>query len=120
MSGIQLTQSTIEEDPGFATFWGAYPRRTAKGAARKAWASAIKKHDGLAILHCLYNQIGAGSFSRDAKFIPHPSTWLNQERWSDDLPTSRRPEFRNGALEALARQWEAGDSAPMLEGPAGD
>ena len=22
----------------------------------------------------------------DVKFIPHPSAWLNQERWEDELP----------------------------------
>jgi len=111
-----------DDQSGFDTFWGAYPRRTGKGAARKAWAAAIKREDGLAILHCLYAQIDAGMFDKESQFIPHPRTWLCQDRWSDDIVQRKRPAFRNGALELLAQEHEAGAfieaDVAQIEGPA--
>lgn len=79
------------EPEGFPEFWGAYPRRTDKGGARKAYAKAIARTDPADIL------AGAQRFAADPnlpepQFIPHASTWLNNERWSDDpLPARSRP-----------------------------
>lgn len=77
-----------ETDPqnGFDDFWDAYPRRTDKGHARKAFTTALKKVDAPTIVGA------AASFAvtcngSDPKFIPHPSTWLNGERWSDETLT---------------------------------
>jgi hypothetical protein len=71
-----------DDDPQFARFWAAYPRRIGKGQARRAWATAIKKADPEAIIEA------AGRFTalrgnEDPKFTAHPSTWLNGERWAD-------------------------------------
>jgi hypothetical protein len=73
----------------FDSFWDAYPRKAAKGAARKAWEAAIKKADPQSIL------LAASKFAhdpnRDPQFTPHPATWLNQERWNDEpLPAKSR------------------------------
>jgi hypothetical protein len=70
----------------FDEFWDIYPRRVAKEAARKAWASAIKKADVETIL------AGARRYrddpAREPEFTAHPSTWLNQGRWGDEpMPT---------------------------------
>ncbi|MBF6460200.1 hypothetical protein IU433_14255 [Nocardia puris] len=76
---------------GFVEFWDIYPRRTDKGGARKAYAKAITRTDPALILD------GARRFAADpnlpeAQFIPHASTWLNNERWTDGpLPTRHRP-----------------------------
>lgn len=72
-----------ESDLDFEGFWEVYPRKVARGGARKAWTAAIKKQPAPAITSA------AASFAHrmqnsDPKFIPHPSTWLNQERWADE------------------------------------
>ena len=67
-------------DPNFDVFWKSYPKRVAKPAAVKAWAAAIKRASPEAILAGL----GKHSFSLDEKYIPMPSTWLNQDRWNDE------------------------------------
>jgi hypothetical protein len=88
----------------FELFWKTYPRKAAKGAAKKAWAAAARKVPPQVIL------AGAERFSRDVnrqdEFTPHPATWLNQERWDDDpLPGKARAatggDNRMGAYEEL-------------------
>lgn len=78
-------RSVSDDDPTFAAFWEAYPRKTAKGGARKAWASMLKKHDGepAEIVEAARRFAGRVKGSEE-KFIPHPATWLNQERWLDE------------------------------------
>jgi hypothetical protein len=67
------------ESPEFVRFYEhAYPRKVARGAARRAWASAIRKADPGVIL------AAAERFRPDPRYVPHPATWLNGERWRDD------------------------------------
>jgi DNA-binding transcriptional regulator YhcF (GntR family) len=76
------------DSPLFLAFWQAYPRRIGKGAARTAFARSLGFADGNKIVqaaiayaaHCTEAKI-------EQKFIPHPTTWLNAERWEDDLAT---------------------------------
>lgn len=133
MSGSQLTPSAEEIATAFDQFYLMFPRHEARADAHKAFSAAVKKASIFAILSGLEAQISAGVFERkitDAvrrgfsrtHFIKLPGTWLRAGCWEDEIEmcTVGRSEFRNGALEALARQWEAGDGTPMLEGPAGD
>ena len=69
-----------EADPEFDRFWSAYPRKTDKGHARKAWAAAIKKTTAEVIIQGLEKC----EFSPEPKYRPHPATWLNGERWTDE------------------------------------
>lgn len=69
-------------DPLFDEFWLAYPRKTDKANARKAWPKAVKKKPAVEIIAAA----AAYAATRpDPKFTAHPSTWLNGERW-DDAP----------------------------------
>lgn len=68
----------------FDEFWSIYPRKTGKGAARKAWDRATKKAEPGVILAAARVFAEDPNLPRDEpQFIPHPSTWLNQERWED-------------------------------------
>lgn len=73
-----------DDDPDFAAFWSAYPRKEAKGHARVAYRTAVirKKIDPKVII------IGAERYADDPqrraggrKYTAHPATWLNGERW---------------------------------------
>lgn len=70
-----------EEDQGFADFWTAYPRKENKGAARRAWSAAIKKVAAEQII----SAVKRAKWNADQKFIPHPASWLNGERWADEV-----------------------------------
>ena len=68
----------------FNDAWLAYPRKVGKGHAEKAWAKAIKKIDERELCKLLSQYIDS-LVGKDSKFIPHLSTWLNGERWHDDI-----------------------------------
>lgn len=65
----------------FETFWSAYPRRIAKGAARQAFARAIRKTTLETLLKALEAYI---RHKPDTIDYCHAATWLNQERWEDE------------------------------------
>lgn len=68
----------------FDDFWRAYPRKVGKGAARKAFDRALGKiaaTDPHAVLMAALAKIRPAW--TDPQFIPHPATWLNEERWED-------------------------------------
>jgi hypothetical protein len=67
----------------FEAFWKLYPRKKAKPQALKAYLSARKKTDHATIVAGLTAQISWGVFA-EPKFSPHPATWLNAGRWSDE------------------------------------
>jgi hypothetical protein len=67
----------------FMKFWDAFPRRTAKAAAKKSF-------DKLKVDECLLNQMLAAlevqkqsKQWQDITYIPYPVTYLNQRRWED-------------------------------------
>lgn len=74
----------VTEPNMFEDAWSAYPRKVGKGNARKAWQKAIKKIDEASLCKALnaYIESIAGS---DSKYTPHLATWLNGERWADEL-----------------------------------
>ena len=72
-------------DFGFEQFWKVCPRKAGKGAARTAWVRACRKADPPTILAGL-ERAKLGWRDVEPQFIPHPATWLNQERWLDEPP----------------------------------
>ena len=75
-----------EHEQQFEQFWRLYPRKAGKKAAKKAWTS-IKPNEILfsAIIAAITT---ANQYWKhqgiSLKHIPHPSTWLNEERWEDE------------------------------------
>jgi len=68
----------------FNEAWLSYPRKIGKGNAQKAWIKAIKKIEEPDLCKFLIKYIHS-LVGKDQKFIPHLSTWLNGERWHDDI-----------------------------------
>lgn len=78
----------------FELFWSAYPRRTKKSTARASFVRAIKKTTLDVMLTALEWQREQESWNdRDEcgvlRYVPHASTWLNQERWDDERPMKK-------------------------------
>jgi len=73
----------LEED--FDEFWKIYPRKVAKGDARKAWITTASIRPPIAdLLKSVYAARASKQWLKDdGEFIPHPATWLRQERWED-------------------------------------
>lgn len=79
---LSVVQPMVPLDSDFAEFYSAYPRKVGRGQARRAYATARKKTNHQAIMAGLL--AFRKNLPSDAKFIPHPATWLNGERWGDD------------------------------------
>ena len=79
-----LAQSNEYLNLKFDDFYASYPRKTARGAAKISWRKACKGVDANLIISqaALF---AASVHGKDKKFIPHPATWLNQERWDDEV-----------------------------------
>lgn len=88
----------------FEKFWQLYPRKVAKQEARKAWQRRINDERTVATaMSALRVHIKALEWTSPHKqrFIPHPSTWINQERWKDEV-RELPPLFTSKAEKAIA------------------
>jgi len=82
------TQSPDELD--FTRFWEVYPKRVQKKTARYAFFKACKIADKYDIITAAQQFANAmKSNGTPKKYIPHASTWLNGERWEDDIEDLR-------------------------------
>jgi hypothetical protein len=88
----------------FDKFWATYPRRIAKGAARKAWDKALK--NGADPEEIIWGARAYASLPRDPadglKYVAHPATWLNGERWTDEADPE--PEARPSTTTSRVAQ----------------
>ena len=96
----------------FVHFWNAYPRKVGKGAAYKAWEKAVDKVEPETIIAKIQQWKSSVDFP-DPDFIPHASTWLNQERWHDEysdqkkIPTqAERDAFKREHEERMKELWQ--------------
>jgi len=98
---IEHTKEDIKQNDiktKFETLWKKYPKKVNKKAALKAFTKI--KPDKTTI-----NEITAGLESaikskqwkqNNGEFIPHMSTWLNGERWNDEI----KPELNGSGYQA--------------------
>lgn len=73
---------------GFDEFWSAYPKKTAKADAEKAWAKI--KPDLQTVLTALSWQSSLEDWKKEnGKYIPFPASYLNSKRYEDEKPTAK-------------------------------
>ena len=90
---ISHPAATIEESTGeekreqgktaFSLFWESYPKKTDKKKARIAFNRQNLADKMDAIMPALELQKQSKQWREGV--IPHPTTWINGERWEDDL-----------------------------------
>lgn len=81
-----LSLVTPQQEPEFDDFWLLYPKRAAKKDARKMWDRMTREQKVAALTACVaWRPIWA---QKEWEYLPHPATWLNGERWEDELPSS--------------------------------
>jgi len=74
----------------FLTFWEYYPNKTGKKDALKSWLKEKPLLDN--VLKALSWQVEQEQWKKDGgKFIPNPSTYLNQHRWEDEPSLIKKP-----------------------------
>ena len=94
-----------KEKPNFEDFWKAYPKKVGRGVARQSYLKALKKVSHNEIMKGLVN------YNPDPEYTCNPSTWLNQERWSDEpdnripISTSGRKRQKGGELSGAYQRF---------------
>lgn len=74
----------------FEEWWSVYPAKKAKGAAARAFDKALQRVTFSELME--KTRAYAESDLPDLRFIPHGSTWLNGDRWNDEV---QRVEYRH-------------------------
>ena len=69
----------------FEEFWSQYPRKVARKDAERAWKKLDASQQFAALqslpIHVKYWELSG----RTKETTPHASSWLNGERWTDEL-----------------------------------
>lgn len=105
-------------DQQFDTWWSHYPKKVAKGQARKAFKTALKKVSFDDLVQAT-DVMAKASRNTEKRFIPNPATWLNGERWADeDIQSASaggtsRPDIRKMLDEIAEQEDEVDESAPF-------
>lgn len=94
----------------FLAFWAQYPKKVAKLDAFKAWMK-LTLDQQFAAAQSLPAHVRYWNLAGTAKeYQPHCATWLNGQRWEDELemPVEKAPQsewWRSTAgIEAKARE----------------
>ncbi len=76
----------------FESFWKTYPRRIGKASAFRSFERARKKGvSAEAIIAAVEHHKRGEQWQKEGgQFIPHPTTWLNQGRWDDEVVPARQ------------------------------
>ncbi len=81
----------------FQAFYSMYPRKMGRKEAEKSW-NRLTPTQQSECLEALPNYLKYWKIKETAKdFIPYPATFLNQERWTDEIDleplVSKKPEL---------------------------
>lgn len=117
-------------DDYFAMAWKAWPRSEGKQAAARAFASAVKKRrtltlkDGAAwiptvreaaeqLATIVTRYATAYNVTTERGYVPHLSSWLNGERWTDPLPVAKGTTLPSHIVAASAPVAPSAPAIPM-------
>lgn len=88
-STLNVQEDEVEE--AFTTFWQAYPKKVNKAYARKCFTKALKKVSLDTLLSALEKHKQSVNWLKsNGQFIPDASTWLNNERWDDEIEIQKQ------------------------------
>jgi hypothetical protein len=79
----------------FAVWYAACPLKKAPARARKAYRAALKRPGvSHALLLARIRDYAAEVAGTDPRYIAHPATWLNDERYLDQRPQAPKRKFQ--------------------------
>lgn len=93
-------------DPDFDRFWAAYPKKVKKPEAFKKWQRVIRDGTTPDEVIAAVKRYAASVSGKSTDYIAHPTTWLNQGRWSDeDVQTGNLRELNRDPGTGRAVDW---------------
>jgi hypothetical protein len=69
----------------FENFWSQYPKKVGKLTAKRSWEKLSLDNQQKALEAIVEHRKYWVAKGTDWEFIPHASTWINQERFEDEL-----------------------------------
>tara|TARA_R110000868_G_scaffold152005_1_gene376592 strand:+ start:81 stop:740 length:660 start_codon:yes stop_codon:yes gene_type:complete len=87
-----VTKEKKDSSELFDVFWNAYPRKINKGGTRSVFAKIKPSEETLQKMISAIDKQKRSDQWKEVKYIPHPSSWLNGERWEDEDSTGK-PSF---------------------------
>lgn len=95
----------------FDEWWSKYPRKAAKADGEKAYRKAVEKGVPEQLLIDKADTFAQATTNTEKRFIPYPSTWLNQGRWDDDMSA-----YENSAPAPIADRRPNGEGEAWMRG----
>ena len=92
------------KDITFDEFYKLYPKKVGRVVAQRCFTKLNKKDKQLAYDGLLKYIRFWESNKTEKQFIPHPSTWLNQKRWEDELEDLKEvveQSYKNETLQKV-------------------
>lgn len=95
----------ILEPEAWERFWSIYPRKKDKGAAEKAWNSALRAGTDAKVILDGAEFYVLDCRTKEAQYIKYPASWLNARGWQDEAdPTPQAPSAIGVPSVAAAMQ----------------
>jgi hypothetical protein len=94
----------------FENFWSQYPKKVGKLTARRSWEKLSLDNQQKALEAIVEHRKYWVAKGTDWEFIPHASTWLNQERFEDELVIEQKENKRPPL------PWYASDELTLAKG----
>jgi hypothetical protein len=94
----------------FNLFWAQYPKKVGKLTAQRSWEKLSQENQQKALEAIVEHRKYWVAKGTDWEFIPHASTWLNQERFEDELVIEQKENKRPPL------PWYASDELTLAKG----
>jgi len=102
----------------FQDFYSLYPRKMGRKEAERSW-NRLTPAQQAECLEAMPNYLKYWKIKQTQKdFIPYPATFLNQERWTDeiDLEPTKKPELPWYSTEELTIRKAQEINCPAYQG----
>jgi hypothetical protein len=94
----------------FENFWSQYPKKVGKLTAKRSWEKLSQENQQKALEAIVEHRKYWSAKGTEWEFIPHASTWLNQERFEDELVIKQKENKRPPL------PWYASDELTLAKG----
>ena len=87
----------------FECFWKAYPKKVGKLYARQCFKRKVKNFLKYTVILKAVEMQKKSEEWKNRKYIPNPSTWLNGEKWEDELTYKETMTEQHARLKAKGK-----------------
>ena len=81
----KLNTPTLEQRAWFSEWWEIYWRRVARKSAEESFGRKVQDQNRFDVVMQATKAQTPAMMARTIDLRPHGATWLNQERWNDEI-----------------------------------